>query len=86
MIKQRKGDAFFLPSHVLWRRNGISEEEGAKIKNAFKKTGVFWVNKDSSKIYFVTWSMLDISHGVYLFYHGDEPDHRYKKIFDDWYY
>lgn len=86
LIKSKKKDLLLSRSSELWTRNGFEQSEVNTIQDALKGTGISLIHKDSSKIFYRTWGMLDLSHGIFYFYNGDKPDNRYKKIFGNWYY
>jgi hypothetical protein len=86
LIKSKKNDLFLSPSSDLWTRDGFKPSEVTQIRDNLKETKITIIQKDSNKIYYCTWGMLDVSHGIYYFYSGDKPDKRYKHIFDNWYY
>lgn len=86
LIQTNKNNLFLSPSSELWIRNGFTEQQVSQIRDGLKKTGISFIDKDSSKIFYRTWGMLDVSHGIYYFYSGDKPDERYKHIFGNWYY
>lgn len=86
LIQTKKNNLFLSPTSELWTRNGFTQQEINQIRDGLKETGISFIDKDSSKIFYRTWGMLDISHGIYYFYSGDKPDERYKHIFGNWYY
>jgi len=86
LIKAKKNDLFLSPSTELLTRNGFTQPEVNQIKKDLKDTKISLIQKDSNKIFYRTWGMLDVSHGIYYFYSSDKPDKRYKHIFDNWYY
>jgi hypothetical protein len=86
LIQTKKNNLFLSPTSELWTRNGFTQQEVNQIRDGLKETGISFIDKDSSKIFYRTWGTLDISHGIYYFYSGDKPDERYKHIFGKWYY
>lgn len=66
--------------------NGYTKEEADFIKEKLKKTSIHFISKDRFVIFYRTWGMLDVSHGIYYFYTDKQPDNRYKKITGNWYY
>lgn len=70
----------------LWERNNLSMLEGTNIKNYVANKNISFVIKDSTKIYYRTFGMLDVSHGVFYFYTTTKPDNRYKHLTGNWYY
>ena len=86
LIASKKSDLSISPSSELWTEKGFTEEEGKQIRGSLKNTGVRFVSKDSIKIFYMTWGMLDVSHGIYYFYSDIKPDNRYRRIFGNWYY
>lgn len=86
LLKVKKNDLFLSPSSDLWTRNGFSQNEAVQIRERLKTSGISIIQKDSLKIFYKTWGMLGVSHGVYYFYSTDKPDSRYKHILGNWYY
>ena len=86
LIQTNKNNLFLSQSSELWIKKGFTEQEVNQIKGELKKLGISIIVKDSSKIFYRTWGMLDVSHGIYYFYTNDKPDERYNQIFDNWYY
>jgi hypothetical protein len=85
LIRTKKNDLFLLVSE-LRTEDGFKQQEVNQIRDEFKNTGIHLIVKDSLKIFYRTWGMLDISHGIYYFYPGNKPHERYKQIFGNWYY
>jgi hypothetical protein len=70
----------------LWRRHYLTPEEGMAIKNLVKDKHISSIERDSIKIYYRTFGMLDVSHGLYYFYTSVKPDNRFKHLSGNWYY
>ncbi len=70
----------------LWKRHGLSTDEGLAIRNAVRDKQVSFIEKDSIKIYYRTFGMLDVSHGLFYFYSSSKPDSRYKHLTGNWYH
>jgi hypothetical protein len=86
LIQTKPNNLFLSSASELWTKNGFTKQEADQIKDEFKDIGISLIDKDSSKIFYRTWGMLDVSHGIYYFYSGAKPDERYKHIFGNWYY
>lgn len=86
LISSKERQLFISPASDLWTRNGYSQDEANLIRENLKNTGIHFITKDSIKIYYQTWGMLDVSHGIYYFYADTEPDKHYQKIKGNWYY
>lgn len=86
LILKKKSNVFMLLSSEFKAENGYTKEEADFIEEQLKKTSIHLISKDSLVIFYRTWGMLDVSHGVYYFYTGKQPDNRYKKIIGNWYY
>lgn len=86
LILKKKSDVFMLLSAEFEAGKGYTKEEADFVKEQLKKTNIHFVSKDSLVIFYRTWGMLDVSHGVYYFYTVKQPDTRYKKIIGNWYY
>ncbi|MGB3007019.1 MAG: hypothetical protein WBC06_10945 [Chitinophagaceae bacterium] len=71
---------------TLWKRNGLSTEEGMIIKNLVNSNKISLIEKDYATIYYRTFGMLDVSHGIFYFYTPEKPDSRYRHIYGNWYY
>lgn len=70
----------------LWQRHYLTPEEGMTIKNLVKDKHISAIERDSIKIYYRTFGMLDVSHGLYYFYTSVKPDNRFKHLSGKWYY
>lgn len=86
LIQTTKSNLFLSPSSELWTRNGFTTQQANEINEGLEKTGISFIDKDSSKIFYMTWGRLDVSHGIYYFFPGHVPDKRYRHIFGNWYY
>lgn len=86
IIKTKKNNLFLSPNSGQWTKNGFTQQEMNKIRGELKETGISFIIKDSSKIFYRTWGMLDVNHGVYYFYLGDKPNEGYRHIIGNWYY
>jgi hypothetical protein len=86
LIKTKKNIRFLLKSAELLTRENFTQQEVNQVVEGLKKTRIFFIEKDSSKITYRTVSMIDGSHSFYYFYSGDKPNERYKQIFNNWYY
>ena len=82
----KPGNVSWVYDSTLWKRNGLSETEGKTIKSLVKSKNISLIAKDSEKIYFRTFGMLDVSHGLYYFYSSEKPDTDYRHITGSWYY
>lgn len=70
----------------LWQRHYLTPEEGMTIKNLIKDKKISSIERDSVKIYYRTFGMLDVSHGLFYFYTVAKPDNRFKHLSGNWYY
>lgn len=86
LILKKKSDVFILLSSEFKTGNGYTKEEADFIKEQLKKTNIHFISKDSLVIFYRTWGMLDVSHGIYYSYTDKQPNNRYKKIIGNWYY
>ena len=86
LIQTKKSNLFLSPASELLTRNGFTQQEAEQIRGELKDIGISLIDKDSSKIFYRTWGMLDISHGIYYFFSDYKPDERYTHIFGNWYY
>jgi len=86
LILKKKSAVFILLSSEFKTGNGYTKEEADFIKEQLKKTNIHFISKDSLVIFYRTWGMLDVSHGIYYSYTDKQPNNRYKKIIGNWYY
>lgn len=63
----------------------LSKAELTEIQSLMDRTKILFVAKDSQKIFFRTWSMLDIQEGVYYFYGINKPASKFRQISGQWY-
>ena len=64
----------------------FSREEQSVINKLFKETGIYIIIKDTSKVYYGTWGMLDVRLGISYFYSNKLPDKPYQLIKEHWYH
>lgn len=86
ILMTKPGNATWVYDSTLWKRNGISETEGRTINDLVNSKHISLIVKDSTKIYFRTFGMLDVSHGLYYFYSSQKPESRYRHVIGNWYY
>jgi hypothetical protein len=86
LIQTKTNNLFLSPTSDLWTKNGFTQEERNQICGGLKETGISFIIKDSSKIFYLTWGVLDEYHGIYYFFSGDQADERYRHILGNWYY
>jgi hypothetical protein len=85
IIQSKEGDIFYLRSSQQ-DSSKFNSEENAKIRKLFTETSIYLISKDSSKVYYGTYGMLDVRLGIFYFYTLKVPDERFKRIRDKWYY
>jgi len=80
----KDSNATWVSDSTLWKRNNITPDEGRKIKNLLSDKQVISVEKDSSRIFYMTFSRIDIVHGISFYYSTDKPKSR-THLIGDWY-
>lgn len=69
----KESNATWVADSSLWKRNNISPDEGLRIRNLLLDRKVVSVRKDSSRIFYMTFSRIDITHGISYYYSMDKP-------------
>lgn len=85
-LTKNNGDILFVANadkNVLIK---FTDTEIAEIQQIIAGTNISLIEKDNQRVFYRTFRMLDVSHGVYYFYGKDKPGKRYKHISDNWYY
>ncbi len=81
----KKGNAIWVTDSVLWKRNNVTVEEGQKIRHLLSSSRFFHVAKDSSRVYYMTFSRLDVTHGL-VYYYSDYKPTTGTHLIGNWYY
>lgn len=63
---------------------GFTNEEKGKIDKLFQKTPIVIIEKDHSRIYYVTFKMLDVQNGIAYYFSADKPVKNH--LAGNWYY
>jgi hypothetical protein len=64
----------------------FSTDENYKIRQLLNTTNIHLIFKDSVKVFYETYGMLDVRIGISYFYSDKAPDKRFQQIRDKWYY
>ncbi len=87
IMKSKNDTTIWSSDSSFWNSHGITISEGEKIKDLLQDTGIIDVFRNNSTIFFRTYGMLDVSHGI-LFcltpscQNGDDRH----QITGNWYY
>lgn len=84
VLISKKTDASWVSDSSLWKRNNITQNEGRQIQYLLNKTRIIRVQKDSSRIYYMTFSRIDIAHGISYYYQNEKPKNR-RHLIGNWY-
>ena len=85
LLLSKKENVSWDQDSVFWKRNGIGVDEGVKIRNLLNDEDILLITKDSSGIYYNTFRMLDVSHGIFYYYSHNNNQSK-KHITGNWYY
>jgi len=69
-------------SWLLDEFNGSDEKT---LRQVLDPNKIVFVHKDADKIFYCTYSMLDVQNGVYYFLNLQKVDSRYRQVFGNWY-
>lgn len=84
IMRSKTHDVFYLRDSE--DSGKFSIDERSKIRQLFSQTGIYMIIKDSARVYYGTYGMLDVRLGVSYFYSDKIPGDRYERIIDKWYY
>jgi len=86
MLAKNNGDLLFIPNSKKEVLVKFIDREVAEIEQLISGTNISRIVKDDQMIFYQTFSMLDVSHGVYYFYGKNKPNSRFKHISGNWYF
>ena len=86
IVMTKQNEFLFIPSSEKIISKDFTETEVKEIQSLISGTNISLIQKDSQKLFYRTFGMLDVSHGVYYFYDSAKPDKSYKHISGNWYY
>lgn len=87
IMKAKNDNIIWSSDSSDWSRHGFSVSEGEKIKQLLQGTGIIDVFRNNTYIFFRTYGMLDVSHGVLYCLSGScQGDKNRHHITDSWYY
>lgn len=84
LLISKKTDAIWVSDSSLWKRNNITQKEGLQIQHLLKEIRIIRVQKDSSRIYYMTFSRIDIAHGISYYYQNEKPKNS-RHLIGNWY-
>ena len=85
MMQLKKSDIFYLKTSPI-DSSKFTVHENSRIRQLMDATSVHLISKDSSKVFYETYGMLDVRLGIFYFPSGDAPARRYRHIEGNWYY
>jgi hypothetical protein len=85
IMQSKSGDVFYFKNSEP-NRSKFNAAEESTINELFKQTNIYMILKDSTKIYYGTYGMLDVRLGISYVYSERRPDKRLRQIEDRWYY
>ena len=86
IVLKKTGDIFFIPNLDKQQKDIFSDTELKEIIQLTKELGISRIQKDTSKVFYETYGMLDVRIGVFYFYSDNNLKDRYKNITGSWYY
>ena len=86
VLAKNNGDLLFIPNSDKAVLIKFTDREITEIQELLSGTNISLIEKDSQRIFYRTFGMLDVSHGVYYFFGKDNPGKRFRHISGNWYY
>ncbi len=86
VLTKNNGDILFIPNSDKAVLIKFTDTEINEIQQLLLGTNISLIEKDNLRVFYRTFGMLDVSHGVYYFYGKDKPSKRFKHISGNWYY
>ena len=86
VLAKKNGDLLFIPNSDKAVLTKFTDYEITEIQQLLSGTNISLILKDDQRVFYRTFGMIDISHGVYYFYGKDKPSTRFKHILGNWYY
>jgi hypothetical protein len=86
MFLTKPNGFLFLPGLDTIVSKEFESSEIKQIYSLIAGTSISLIEKDSQKIFYRTYGMLDVSNGVFYFYGSNKPDKRFKHIYGNWFY
>jgi hypothetical protein len=84
IMRSKTGDVFYLQDSEDSGKFSVNER--SKIQQLFSQAGIYMITKDSARVYYGTYGMLDVRLGIAYFYSDKISGDRYERIIDKWYY
>src|SRR5262249_21642044 len=85
IMQSKAGEIFYLKSSEK-DSTIFSPVENYKIRKLLNGTTIHLIFKDSAKVFYETYGMLDVRLGIFYFFSDKTPDERFRRIRDKWYY
>ena len=85
IMQLKKSDVFYLKSSQK-DSTKFTEDENTRIRQLMDATNIHLISKDSAKVFYETYGMLDVRLGIFYFHGGNTPTKRFKHIEGNWYY
>lgn len=86
ILTKNNGDILFIPNSDKAVLIKFTDQEINEIQQLLSGTNISLIERDSQRVFYQTYRMFDVSHGVYYFYGKDKPNKRFKHISGNWYY
>jgi hypothetical protein len=84
-MQLKKSDVFYLKSSQK-DSTKFTDHENTRIRQLMDATNIHLISKDSAKVFYETYGMLDVRLGIFYFHAGNTPAKRFKHIEGNWYY
>jgi len=85
IMQLKKGDIFYLKSSQK-DSSKFTVHENSRIRQLMEATNIHLISKDSDKVFYETYGLLDVRLGIFYFPSGNTPARRFKQIEGKWYY
>jgi hypothetical protein len=85
IMQLKNGDVFYLKSSQK-DSSKFTPHENSRIRQLMDATNIHLISKDSDKVIYETYGILDVRLGIFYFLSGDKPGKRFKQIEGNWYY
>lgn len=86
LLTQKKTEIAIYQDSYIWFFDELNDNESKILRDTLDLEKIAFIHKDQEKIYYCTFSRIDLQKGVYYFLAPQKFDKKYKHIFGQWYY
>ena len=85
IIGNKSKDVSIFKDSGSWFLDEFDGSDEKTLRQVLDPNKIVFVHKDADKIFYCTYSMLDVQNGVYYFLNPLKVDSRYRHVFGNWY-